>query len=66
MSLDGLQMPRLVEVDKDSLSENYGKFVMQPLERGFGVTIGHALRRVLVSYIQGAAIKSVSIEGVQH
>ena len=66
MALDGLQMPRLVEVDKDSLSENYGKFIMQPLERGFGVSIGHALRRVLVSSIQGAAIKSVSIEGVQH
>ena len=66
MALDGLQMPRLVEVDTDSLSENYGKFIMQPLERGFGVSIGHALRRVLVSSIQGAGIKSVSIEGVQH
>ena len=66
MSLDSLQMPRLVEVDKDTLSETYGKFVMQPLQRGFGVTMGHTLRRVLVSSIEGAAIKSLSIEGVQH
>ena len=66
MALDGLQMPRLVEVDKDSLTETYGKFSMQPLERGFGITLGHALRRVLVSSIQGAAIKSISAEGVQH
>jgi DNA-directed RNA polymerase subunit alpha len=66
MKLEGLQMPRLVEVEKDSLSETYGHFVVQPLERGFGVTLGHALRRVLMSSIEGAAIKRVSIEGVQH
>ena len=66
MALEDLQMPRLVEIDKDSLTETYGRFTMQPLERGFGVTLGHSLRRVLVSSIQGAAIKSVSIEGVQH
>ena len=66
MKLEGLQMPRLVEIDKDSLSDNYGQFVVQPLERGFGLTLGHALRRVLLSSIQGAAIKSVIIEGVQH
>lgn len=66
MKLDGLQMPRLVEIDKDSLSETYGKFLVQPLERGFGMTVGHALRRVLLSAIQGAAIKRVNIEGVQH
>ncbi len=66
MALEGLQMPRLLEIDQDSLTETYGRFVLQPLERGFGVTVGHALRRVLVSSIQGAAIKSLSIEGVQH
>ena len=59
-------MPRLVEIDKDNLSDNYGQFVVQPLEQGFGLTLGHALRRVLLSSIQGAAIKSVIIEGVQH
>lgn len=66
MALEGLQMPRLLEIDKESLTDTYGKFVLQPLERGFGVTIGHSLRRVLVSQIQGAAIKSLSVEGVQH
>ncbi len=66
MKLEVMQMPRLAEVEKDSLSDTYGMFVVQPLERGFGVTMGHALRRVLLSSIQGAAIKQVSIEGVQH
>ena len=66
MKLEGLQMPRLAEIEKDSLSETYGMFIVQPLERGFGVTMGHALRRVLLSTIQGAAIKQVNIEGVQH
>ena len=66
MALNGLQMPRLVEIDRDSLTETYGRFIMQPLERGFGVTLGHALRRVLVSSIQGAAIKSISVDGIQH
>ena len=66
MKLESLQMPRLAEIEKDSLSDTYGKFVVQPLERGFGVTMGHALRRVLLSSIQGAAIKQLKIEGVQH
>lgn len=66
MKLEGLQMPRLVEVEKDSRSETYAKFDVQPLERGFGVTLGHALRRILMSSIEGAAIKRVSIAGVQH
>ena len=47
-------------------SDTYGKFVMEPLERGFGVTLGNALRRVLISAIPGAAITSVKIEGVLH
>jgi DNA-directed RNA polymerase subunit alpha len=66
MKIEGLQMPRIVEIDKDNLSETYGEFVVQPLERGFGVTLGHCLRRILVSSIQGAAITRVRIEGVQH
>ena len=48
MKIEGLQMPRNVEVDKDNLSETYGDFVVQPLERGFGVTLGHSLRRILL------------------
>ena len=66
MKLEGLQMPRLAEVEKESLSDTYGMFIVQPLERGFGVSIGHTLRRVLLSFIQGAAIKQVNIEGVHH
>ena len=66
MKLEGLQIPRMVEIEKDSLRETYGQFILQPLEPGFGVTLGHALRRILVSSIQGSAIKGVSIDGVQH
>ena len=47
-------------------SENYGKFAIEPLESGFGLTIGNALRRVLLSSIPGAAVTAVKIEGVQH
>ena len=60
------QMPRSVQIDEDSLTDSYGMFTVQPLERGFGTTIGNALRRVLLSSIEGAAFKAVRIEGVQH
>jgi len=66
MNLKNFQMPRFVQIDEDSLSDSYGLFIVQPLERGFGATIGNALRRVLLSSIEGAAIKAVKIEGVQH
>jgi DNA-directed RNA polymerase subunit alpha len=58
--------PRRMDVDQDSLSQTYGKFVAEPLERGFGTTLGNSLRRVLLSSLQGAAITSVKIEGVEH
>lgn len=58
--------PRRVEIQADSATGEYGKFVAEPLERGFGTTLGNALRRVLLSSLQGAAITSVRIEGVQH
>ena len=58
--------PRSVPVDQDSLSERYGKFVCEPLERGFGTTIGNSLRRVLLSSLQGAAITAVKIDGALH
>ncbi|HLT31841.1 MAG TPA: DNA-directed RNA polymerase subunit alpha [Myxococcaceae bacterium] len=58
--------PRRLEVDQDSLTASYGKFVAEPLERGFGTTIGNSLRRVLLSSLQGAAITSVKIDGVDH
>ena len=58
--------PRRIEVQTDTATFNYGKFVAEPLERGFGTTLGNALRRVLLSSLQGGAITSVRIEGVQH
>ena len=57
--------PRRVERDSDS-NEVYGKFVVRPLERGFGITLGNSLRRVLLSSLQGAAVTAIRIEGVQH
>ena len=54
-------------IERDSSSgDTYGKFVVKPLERGFGITLGNALRRVLLSSLQGAAITSVKLEGVLH
>jgi len=58
--------PRRMEVDAESLTQTYGKFVAEPLERGFGTTLGNSQRRVLLSSLQGAAITSVRIEGVDH
>ncbi len=58
--------PRGLTVDQESLTNTYGKFVAEPLERGFGITLGNSLRRVLLSSLQGAAITSVKIEGVEH
>lgn len=58
--------PKKLEVEKETLTGTYGKFVAEPLERGFGVTIGNALRRILLSSLQGAAITSVKIDGVLH
>ncbi len=58
--------PRGLQVDQESLTDTYGKFVAEPLERGFGTTLGHSLRRVLLSSLQGAAFTSVKIDGVDH
>ena len=57
-------MPRLVSCEEETLTEDYGKFIVEPLERGFGRTLGNALRRVLLSSIQGAAVKALRIDGV--
>jgi len=58
--------PKRVDVDEATHTSSYGEFTIQPLERGFGITLGNALRRVLLSSIQGAAITSVKIDGVLH
>jgi len=59
-------MPKSVEMDESSFADTYGRFVVQPLEGGFGTTLGNALRRTLLSSIQGAAIRAIRIEGVHH
>lgn len=58
--------PKYLEVEKDTRTDTYAKFVAKPLERGFGLTLGNALRRILLSSLQGAAITSVRIDGIQH
>ena len=63
MSMTEFERPKIERVET---SDNYGKFVVEPLERGFGQTLGNALRRVLLSSLPGAAVTSVRIEGVQH
>ncbi len=62
----GFQKPKRLEIDTETLTSVYGKFYAQPFERGFGTTVGNALRRVLLSSIEGAAITAVKIEGVLH
>ena len=66
VSLPQFQMPKKIECDKESLTATYGKFVAEPFERGFGITLGNSLRRVLLSSLQGAAVTAVKIEGVYH
>ena len=58
--------PKRIEIDEKTHTPSYGEFIAQPLEKGFGVTLGNALRRVLLSSIQGAAITSVRFDGVLH
>ncbi|HLG20577.1 MAG TPA: DNA-directed RNA polymerase subunit alpha [Bdellovibrionota bacterium] len=58
--------PKMLEVEQDTLTPTYGKFVVKPLERGYGITIGNSLRRILLSSLQGAAITNVKIRGVDH
>ncbi|MFC1514523.1 DNA-directed RNA polymerase subunit alpha [Candidatus Omnitrophota bacterium] len=60
------QFPRKIVVDEKSYTPTYGKFIAEPFERGFGVTIGNSIRRVLLSYIEGAAVTSMKIDGVSH
>jgi DNA-directed RNA polymerase subunit alpha len=62
----GFQKPKRLAVDTETLTDKYGKFSAQPFERGFGTTIGNALRRTLLSSIEGAAVTAVKIEGVLH
>ena len=60
------EVPKRLEVDKSTLTPTYGKFAAEPFERGYGTTIGNALRRVLISSIEGAAVTNIKIDGMQH
>ncbi len=60
------QMPKRLDCDEASYTETYGKFIAEPFERGYGVTLGNSLRRILLSSIEGSAVTSVKIDGVQH
>jgi len=62
----GFQRPKRLEIERDTLTDRFGRFYAQPFERGFGTTIGNAVRRVLLSSIEGAAITAVKIDGVLH
>lgn len=60
------QMPKRLECDEATYTPTYGKFIAEPFERGYGVTLGNSLRRILLSSIEGAAVTSIRIEGVSH
>ncbi len=66
MALENFVLPRRVEKDTTSLTETFGEFTIQPLERGFGLTLGNAMRRVLLSSLEGAAVSGVKIDNVLH
>ncbi len=62
----GLELPTKVEIDNSVVSNTYGKFIVEPFERGFGTTVGNSLRRILLSSLEGAAAVSVRIAGAEH
>jgi DNA-directed RNA polymerase subunit alpha len=62
----GFQRPKRLDFERETLTDRFGRFYAQPFERGFGTTVGNALRRVLLSSIEGAAITAVQIDGVMH
>ena len=60
------EMPKSIECDESTLVETYGKFIAEPFERGYGVTLGNSLRRALISSVEGSAVTNLKIEGIQH
>lgn len=66
MSVSSLKMPEAVVLDEANYTNSFGRFTLQPLERGYGVTLGNSVRRVLLSSLQGSAITSVKFSGVLH
>jgi DNA-directed RNA polymerase subunit alpha len=66
MTTGTIQMPEKIQVDESTRSATFARFIVQPLEKGFGVTIGNAMRRVLLSSLPGYAITAIRVDGVQH
>ncbi len=66
ISMKNFEMPKKLVLDESSYTPTYGKFIAEPFERGYGVTIGNGLRRVLISSIEGTAVTSIKIAGAQH
>lgn len=66
MKWTGLKRPRKVEFDNENITDTYGEYVIEPFEKGFGLTIGNAMRRVLLSSIEGSAVSSVKFDGILH
>jgi len=62
----GLELPNRVQADRPSLTDMYGKFSIEPFERGFGMTVGNSIRRILLSSLEGSAVTRLKIQGVQH
>ena len=62
----GFQKPKRLSINSEGENQNFGQFVAQPFERGFGTTVGNAMRRVLLSSIEGAAVTAIKIEGILH
>src|SRR5437870_7338762 len=62
----GLELPNRLTSDRETLTDTYGKFFAEPFERGFGVTVGNSLRRILLSSLEGSAVTRVKIQGVHH
>src|SRR5438045_4765906 len=62
----GLELPNRLASDRNSLTDTYGKFTAEPFERGFGVTIGNSLRRILLSSLEGSAVTQIKVRSAQH
>ncbi len=62
----GLELPSRLSADRSTVTDTYGRFTAEPFERGFGVTVGNSLRRILLSSLEGSAVTRLKIQGVQH
>ncbi len=60
------QMPKRLDCDESTYTDTYGKFIAEPFEKGYGITLGNSLRRILLSSIEGSAVTSIKIDGVRH